>query len=291
MKNIKYILEALIIYPIFLIIKILGINAGRKISTFLFLKVGSLFRSNENIKKNISNAYENITDDEKNNIVNDMWTNYGLTFAEYIFMEKFRKNKFSKSQISIKGMGILQNVIKSGEPAIFISGHFANFELMAMELEKSKIKLAAIYRPLNNFFINPFMVYIRKKYICKNQIKKGIGGTKEIIDLIKKKNSIALMVDQRLGESKRYPFFGKPAHTTTLPAQLALKFNCKIIPIFLKRDKNNFFLMEILNPIDFEKTADFEKDKENITIKINQIIEEMIKRNPGQWIWTHGRWK
>ena len=206
-------------------------------------------------------------------------------------MEKFRKNKFSKSQISIKGMGILQNVIKSGEPAIFISGHFANFELMAMELEKSKIKLAAIYRPLNNFFINPFMVYIRKKYICKNQIKKGIGGTKEVIDLIKKKNSIALMVDQRLGESKRYPFFGKPAHTTTLPAQLALKFNCKIIPIFLKRDKNNFFLMEILNPIDFEKTADFEKDKENITIKINQIIEEMIKRNPGQWIWTHGRWK
>ena len=291
MKNIKYIFEALIIYSIFLIIKILGINIGRKISTFLFLKVGSLFRSNENIKKNISNAYENITDDEKNNIVNDMWTNYGLTFAEYIFMEKFRKNKFSKSQISIKGMGILQNVIKSGEPAIFISGHFANFELMAMELEKSKIKLAAIYRPLNNFFINPFMVYIRKKYICKNQIKKGIGGTKEIIDLIKKKNSIALMVDQRLGESKRYPFFGKPAHTTTLPAQLALKFNCKIIPIFLKRDKNNFFLMEILNPIDFEKTADFEKDKENITIKINQIIEEMIKRNPGQWIWTHGRWK
>ena len=291
MKNIKYIFEALIIYSIFLIIKILGINIGRKISTFLFQKVGSLFRSNENIKKNISNAYENLTEDEKNNIVNDMWTNYGLTFAEYIFMEKFRKNKFSKSQISIKGMGILQNVIKSGEPAIFISGHFANFELMAMELEKSKIKLAAIYRPLNNFFINPFMVYIRKKYICKNQIKKGIGGTKEIIDLIKKKNSIALMVDQRLGESKRYPFFGKPAHTTTLPAQLALKFNCKIIPIFLKRDKNNFFLMEILNPINFEKTADFEKDKENITIKINQIIEEMIKRNPGQWIWTHGRWK
>ena len=291
MKNIKYIFEALIIYSIFLIIKILGINIGRKISTFLFQKVGSLFRSNENIKKNISNAYENLTEDEKNNIVNDMWTNYGLTFAEYIFMEKFRKNKFSKSQISIRGMGILQNVIKSGEPAIFISGHFANFELMAMELEKSRIKLAAIYRPLNNFFINPFMVYIRKKYICKNQIKNGIGGTKEIIDLIKKKNSIALMVDQRLGESKRYPFFGKPAHTTTLPAQLALKFNCKIIPIFLKRDKNNFFLMEILNPINFEKTADFEKDKENITIKINQIIEKMIKRNPGQWIWTHGRWK
>ena len=99
MKNIKYILEALIIYPIFLIIKILGINIGRKISTFLFLKVGSLFRSNKNIKKNISHAYENLTEDEKNNIVNDMCINYGLTFAEYLFMAKFRKNKFSNKAL------------------------------------------------------------------------------------------------------------------------------------------------------------------------------------------------
>ena len=291
MKNIKYILEAFIIYPIFLIIKILGINKGRKISTFLFLKVGSMFRSNKNIKKNISHAYENLTEDEKNNIVKDMWTNYGLTFAEYLFMAKFRKNKFSKAQISIKGKDILEDVIKSEQPAIFISGHFANFELMAMELEKSKIKLAAIYRPLNNFFINPFMVYIRKKYICKNQIKKGIGGTKEVIDLIKKKNSIALMVDQRLGESERYPFFNKTAHTTTLPAQLSLKFNCEIVPVYLERKEDNTFEMEIKKPLEFNKTDNFENDKKNITIKINQIIEKMILRNPEQWIWTHGRWK
>ena len=96
------------------------------------------------------------------------------------------------------------------------------------------------------------------------------------------------MVDQRLGESERYHFFSKSAHTTTLPAQLALKYNCKIIPIYLERNQDNFFKMEILNPIDIEKTNDAEKDKINITIKINQIIESMIKRNPGQWIWTHG---
>ena len=75
------------------------------------------------------------------------------------------------------------------------------------------------------------------------------------------------MVDQRLGESKRYPFFGKPAHTTTLPAQLALKFNCKIIPIFLKRDKNNFFLMEILKPINFEKQQILKKIKKILQLK------------------------
>ena len=99
------------------------------------------------------------------------------------------------------------------------------------------------------------------------------------------------MVDQRLGESERYPFFNKPAHTTTLPAQLALKFNCNIIPVYLERDEDNFFKMEILNPIEIEKTSNTENDKKNITIKINKVIEKMILRNPEQWIWTHGRWK
>ena len=99
------------------------------------------------------------------------------------------------------------------------------------------------------------------------------------------------MVDQRLGESERYPFFNKTAHTTTLPAQLALKFNCEIVPIYLERKKDSTFKMEINEPIKFNKTNDFESDKKNITLKINQIIEKMVLRNPGQWIWTHGRWK
>ena len=174
---------------------------------------------------------------------------------------------------------------------IFISGHFGNFELMAMELEKKGINLAAIYRPLNNFFLNPLMEYLRKKYICKNQIKKGLKGTRKILDFVKNKHSVALMVDQRVGESDRYPFFGKFAHTTTIPAQLALKFNLKIFPIYLERKNDNTFKMEILDQVKIEKTNDVENDKKKITIEINKVIEKMILRNPGQWIWTHSRWK
>ena len=99
------------------------------------------------------------------------------------------------------------------------------------------------------------------------------------------------MIDQRLGESERFSFFNKPAHTTTLPAQLALKFNCDIIPIYFERNSDNFFQMEILKPIQFDKTNNLEEDKKKITLKINQILEKMILRNPKQWIWTHGRWK
>ncbi len=291
MKIIKYITEAVFIYFIFFIIKIVGLNLGRKISSYFFLKIGFLFRSKKLIKQNIINALGNISETEIESIITSMWKNYGLTFAEYIYLKKFRLNEFSNPHINISGKEILDEVLKSNKPSVFVSGHFANFELMAMELDKYNINLAAIYRPLNNFLLNPYMVFLRKKYICKNQIKKGLGGTKEIIDYMKKKHSIALMVDQRLGESDRYPFFNKPAHTTTLPAQLALRFNCNIIPIYLKRDENNFFKMEILKPIEINKTDNPENDKKIITIKINQIIEKMILRNPDQWIWTHGRWK
>ena len=99
------------------------------------------------------------------------------------------------------------------------------------------------------------------------------------------------MVDQRLGESERINFFKKPAHTTTLPAQLALRFECDIVPIYLERKKDNTFELEILEPIKLNKTDNVSSDKEILTKRINEVIEKMILRNPGQWIWTHNRWK
>ena len=99
-----------------------------------------------------------------------MWKNYGKTFIEYIFLDFFKKND---SHIIIEGMSNLEEVIKQKKPVIFISGHFANYELMSMEIVKKNIKLATIYRPLNNYFLNPLMEYLRRKYVCKNQIKKG----------------------------------------------------------------------------------------------------------------------
>ena len=276
---------------LFFIFRILGMSLCRKFSSFLLVRFGFLFRKKEIIKNNILKVFEQYSDTEIDKLIKKMWSNYGLTFAEYVFLDKFRFNKLPKSHIEISGEEILVKVKKVGKPVIFISAHLANFEIMAMELEKKNINLAAIYRPLNNFFLNPFMVYLRKKYLCKKQVKKGLIGTRETINYIKNNNSIALMVDQRVGESERYPFFGVPAHTTTIPAQLALKYDLEIIPIFLERKGEDFFKMEIQQPINYEKTLNSDEDKKNITIEINRIIEQMILKNPTQWIWTHSRWK
>tara|TARA_B100001029_G_C15025897_1_gene433615 strand:+ start:475 stop:1347 length:873 start_codon:yes stop_codon:yes gene_type:complete len=290
MKIFKYLFEAILIYFLFFSFKILGLNLSRKISSFLIVKIGFFFRSKKLVKKNILNVFNNYNENQINNLVEEMWLNYGYVFAEYIHLDKFRFNKFKKKHIEILGEEKLNRIADSKNPVIFISGHFANFELMAMEIEKKGISLSAIYRPLNNIFLNPLMVFLRKKYICKNQIKKGLSGTREAINFIKKKHSIALMVDQRVGESERYPFFNIPAHTTTIPAQLSLKYNLNIVPIYLER-KNNKFLMEVFDPITIKDKTNSDQSKKQITIKINQIIEKMVLRNPGQWIWTHSRWK
>ena len=283
MKIMKYLFQSIIIYLFFIIGKIIGIKLSRSLFGYLFKKVGPLFKSKKVIKKNLENL-KNLSEEEKKNIIFKMWESYGIVFIEYIFLNKFRQEK---DLINIEGKEILDDIIKSNKPAIFVSGHFSNFELMSLSMTKSGLKLATIYRPLNNFFLNPFMEYLRRKFVCQNQIKKGVNGVREAIDFVKKNYSIALMVDQRVSEGEKINFFGKPALTTTLPAQIAIKYDLPIIPVFIKRDKDNSFTIRFFKKI---VHTDF-KDKLELTLRLNQIIEQLIVENPHEWIWTHNRWK
>ena len=283
-KSIKYFFEAFFIYLFFLIGKLIGLSLSRKFFSFIFKKIGPIIRSNNIIDKNLLKFSNELSNQEKKEIRSNMWSNYGMTFIEYIFLNNFKKGQ---SHIDIEGENILRKISLDNKPVIFISGHFANFELMSMEITKKKINLATIYRPLNNFFLNPFMEHVRKKYVCKNQIKKGRRGVKESVEYIKNNHSIALMVDQRVTEGEKIKFFDKEALTTTLPGQLALKYKLDIVPIFIERTNNNLFRMEVYEPI---KPSSF-KDTSQVSEKLNKIIENMIIKNPNQWIWTHDRWK
>ena len=283
-KTINYLLQSILIYSFFLVGILLRLNMSRKLFSFLFVYIGPIFKSKKIINRNLDIFSKKISSQNRKKIINNMWKNYGKTFIEYIFLDYFRKNN---SHTVIIGEENLSQIIKKNKQVIFISGHFANFELMSMEITKKNIPLATIYRPLNNFFLNPFMEFLRKKYVCPNQIKKGINGVRETINYIKNKHSIALMIDQRVSEGEEIIFFNKIALTTTLPAQLSTKFNLDIIPVFIERDKNNNFIIEFQRPIDPNKF----KNKLELTKELNNVLEKMIARNPNQWIWTHNRWK
>lgn len=267
----------------FLFGRLVGIKLSRIIFSSLFLYLGPLFKSREIFYKNLHIYNKNISKSKINEIFESMWKNYGMTFIEYIHLDKLKRD----GNITTNGEKNLENLIKSNKPVIFISGHFANFELMSMTITKKKIPLATIYRPLNNLFLNPFMEYLRKKFICKNQIKKGMNGVREAIEYIKKDHCIALMIDQRVSEGEKIDFFGKPALTTTLPAQLSFKYDLGIIPVYIERINEDEFQIQFheeINPKNFN-------NKIELTRKLNSMLEKMIMKNPTQWIWSHNRWK
>jgi Kdo2-lipid IVA lauroyltransferase/acyltransferase len=285
-KFFRYFIEFIIIIFFFIIFKILGIRISTFISGKIFTLLGPLFRSKKIISENLVRAFPNITDIQIKKKMFEMWNYYGKIFAEYPFLNNFRNEKFSHS-IEVVGNDILDDLKIKNENVIFVSGHFDNFELMAMTLEKKGIKLGVIYRPLNNFFMNKVMEYLRIKYICKNQIKKGRSSVRNLLTLFKNGSSIALMVDQRVSEGVKSKFFGIEAYTTTIPAQFVKKFNCRVVPIYIERVEEINFKLTVFKPLKFEESDSIEK----ITLELNIWLEKTLKNNSTKWIWSHDRWK
>ena len=285
MRNFFYIIEFILIKLFFFILIIIGYKNGSNLGDFIGRLFGPIFRSKKLIENNLEQS--GIVDKKNyNKIISKIYGNYGRILAEYPFLKAFRNNKLNKF-IEIDGLENLNKIKREKRRAVFISGHFNNFELMALQIEKAGINLCAIYRPLNNVFLNKTMEEIRENFICKNQIKKGRSGTRQIIENIKKGNSVALMIDQRVREGIKINFFGKPASTTTIPAQLIKKYKCDLVPIYIERRKNNYFKMFVSEPIKIGNN----KSIKEITEHLNKILEKMILKNVDQWIWTHDRWK
>ena len=270
---------------LFIICKAIGYKSASNLGFFIGKNFGNFFRKKKSIIENLhkSKISINISD---NQFVNNILGNYGRILAEYPFLKDFRENKLEQF-IKIEGIENLDQIKNNKKPVVFISGHFNNFELMAMQIEKYGINLAAIYRPLNNVFLNKTMERIRTKYICRNQIKKGKSGTRQILENLKKSNSIALMIDQRVTEGIKIDFFGNLASTTTIPAQIIKKYQCDLVPIYIERLEKYNFKMYVSQPI----VINSENSQEEISKHLNKILEKMILKNPDQWIWTHNRWK
>ena len=287
MKIIKYFLQFVLIIILFFIFKLIGYKNASNLGSQIGKIFGKFIRSDKIIKKNLS-IIENDSDfkiDNKDKIVKKVFSNYGRILAEYVHLSKFKGPL--KKYVTLNGENFLRDIKQNKKNVVFISGHFNNFELMAMFIDAYGINVSAIYRPLNNIFLNKIMEKIRTDHICKNQIKKGISGTRKLITFLKKNFSVALMIDQRVSEGIRSDFFGTPAFTTTIPAQIIKKFNCEIVPVHIERYDDIKFNLTFDKPIKFDENT----STEEITLKLNKILEIMVLKDPSQWILTHNRWK
>jgi len=285
MKKLIYFIEFIFINIFFFLFKLLGYKISSNLGFLIGKLFGPIFRSKSLIVENLKKSNISIKQNY-NEIASNVLGNYGRIFSEYPFLKSFRNGQLNNF-IEINGKNYLEKILKEKKRVVFISGHFNNFELMAMQIEKVGIELSAIYRPLNNVFLNKTMEKIRTQYICKNQIKKGMAGTRQLIRNLKKGSSVALMIDQRVREGSKVKFFGNLATTTTIPAQLIKKYKCELVPIYIERKEKYYFKMHISKPIN----VNTKKTTQEITLFLNTVLEKMILKNPDQWIWTHDRWK
>ncbi len=288
MKLIKYFIQFIFLIFFFIIFKIIGYKLASDLGSALGKFFGKKIRTDKIIRKNLKIIEDGIGKnfDDKNKMVTNIFSNYGRILSDYMYLKQFRNNKLNK-YINLDGYEHLEELKSKNKQVIFISGHFNNFELMPMFIEKAGINLAAIYRPLNNIYLNKVMEYLRKKYICRHQIKKGKAGTRELLTYLKKNFSVALMIDQRVTEGILSKLFGENAHTTTIPAQVIKKFNCDIVPVYIERYDKVKFNIKFHKPISFKKDLTIK----DITVKLNGILENMILKDPEQWILTHDRWR
>ena len=289
MKIFKYFIQFTVVLSLFATFRIIGLQSASFMGSCLAKIFGPLFRSKKIIEKNLKICFKKIDQKEIKRISLGMWDNIGRTFSEYVFLNNFQKNH--NHLIKLNGTEYLDEIKNSNKPVVFVSGHFSNFELLGTKLNRYGIRFCAIYRPLNNIFLNPIMEYLRLKYVCPIMIKKGRSNIRELLNKIKSGYSVIIIADQRTSEGKKIEFFNCPALTTTIPAQISLKYNCKIVPLRMERLSYNNFEMTIYKPFEYKKSDNYEKDTYNLTLQVNKQLEKMILKRPEQWLWSHNRWK
>lgn len=285
----RYRAEALAFFAFIGFFRLFGLDGASAIGGWIGRNVLRRTVMGSRARDNLERAYPEKSDAEIEAIALEMFDNLGRNAAEYAFLDKM-KISGPDPRLSVTGTEYAEAAIASGKGVLFVSGHFANFEVMPFTAAQLGYESGEVYRPLNNPYVNRWMVAQRMANGPKDQIAKGAQGTKRIFTMLRGGKSILLLADQKTNEGLPAPFFGRDAMTTPAPAALALKLGSIILPASNERLGGSRFRMKIYPPIDFTPTGDHDRDIHQLTIKITGAIEQMVRERPSQWLWVHRRW-
>ncbi|MDA7705386.1 lysophospholipid acyltransferase family protein [Rickettsiales bacterium] len=291
-KEIRYIIEYILVRIFILIFQIIGFEKSTKLSIFLTKNIGKILSVHNLAKNNIKKSLKKLSDAEINNILDKMWDNLGKVITEYYFINKKSKNEFNKTiTLDEKSKKNLQKLKRSKKGGILFSAHYGSWEVGARYFSMNDFKCKILYRPLNNKYVDKLLSLDQRSGM--DMIGKGAAGSKEIMKCLKNNEFIIIMADQRVGDGIKVPFFGRKALTSPSFAKLSLRYNIPLIPVRIIREDNNKFNIEISDSITIPKDKELTMDKKiyKITREINKIIEKWIKQYPEQWFWVHNRWK
>ena len=288
LKTLRYLGEAAPFFLLMGFFKLIGIDAasaaGGFIGRHIYYRLGPASTARQNLKA----AYPEKTDAEIEAIVREICENHGRVAGEYPHIGKIKVGPGER--IETVGREYADTAVASGKGVLFISGHFANWETMANVATHFGYDCALVYRPPNNPYVDRYIAGLRALRGPKEHITKGAAGTRRIFTFLRRGKAILMLADQKTYEGVPAPFFGREVMTTPAPATLALKLGCHLVPVSLERLHGAHFRMTVHPPLAFEPSGDHDRDVLELTAKINATLEEIVRRRPSQWLWTHRRW-
>ncbi len=285
-QTLRYGAEASVFLLFMGVFRLIGLDAASALGGFIgreiFARTGATRRARENLMR----AFPEKSVTEIDAIIRTMWDNLGRTVAEYAHLDKFDL-KGPSPRITVDNIELAEAI--RGKSVLILSGHFANWEIMPIAAARFGLDGAIVYRPPNNPYVDRYISWARGAKGFKEQISKH-NGTKRIFTLLRSGRAILLLADQKTNEGIPAPFFGREAMTTPAPAALALKLKVPIVFASNKRTGGAHFRMTVHPPLLFAPSGDHDADVKALTVAINARLEEMVRADPGQWLWIHRRW-
>ncbi len=287
MKSILHILQAVSAIAALEFLRLLPMRWSAAFGTFLFRYIGPLLPADGIARRNLARAFPEKSQDEINRIIRGVWNNLGRGAGEWARLDLIDTK--DPEQVEVIGD---EHMIEAAEKGAFviIAAHLGNWEVGALVAHQRGLRLANIYRPARNPLIERYVRYRRAAFTGDLIPKQSTDGMRRLYKVIQNGGGIGVMIDQKLNEGVPVPFFGHEAMTAPLPANIALRWRCPIIPVRYERLPGSRFRVTICPPLEIPDTGDKDADRDSFLRSINTVFEEWIREKPEDWFWVHRRW-
>jgi len=289
LERARYGAEAAIFFSVIGFFRLFPLDTASAIGGWLGRNAFYRSRATARARANLTAAFPDLPSDAREEIIREMWNNLGRNIAEYAHLKEL-SIRGERPRIQLAGLENYERAAATGKGIICFSAHFANWEVMPIAATQIGVDGAAVYRPVNNPFVDRWLVRERQRSGPKEQIAKGARGTRRVFTLLRACKPIFMLVDQKTNEGLAVPFFGRDAMTTPAPAALALKLGAVLVPISNERLDGARFRMTAHPMIEFAESGDHAHDVLALTTRINEKIERCVRYRPSQWLWIHRRW-
>ena len=286
-RKLVWRVEALLFDLASLVLRALPVDFVSDMGGALFRWLGPLTSSHAIAARNIDLAFPDLTPQARAALLKDQWESLGRTFFEFPITDRITP---ASGRVEVVGGERLTEIAAAGEPVVFVSGHFSNWEVMPLTIVQFGVVCQMTYRAANNPFVDARIKASRARYGVQLFAPKGGEGSRELLEATGRGESVALMNDQKFNGGVAAPFFGHLAHTAAGPTRLALKFGAVLQPMSVQRIKSAWFKVVVHEPIRLASTGRRADDLEAGVRQVNAFVEARIRERPAEWFWVHKRW-